>query len=93
MGQAHETRENGAQTSKEGDISLAYDLWRTKCWRLFPLLTTYVVSLTFLMPVKPDLMTGNLRLPGKCRLGAYSRTCSWSPCLSCLEDKKASGLL
>ena len=40
------------------DVGLAYDLWRTKCWRLFPLLTTYVVSLTFLMPVKPDLMTG-----------------------------------
>ena len=49
----HPSRQEPAE-----DVGLAYDLWRTKCWRLFPLLTTYVVSLTFLMPVKPNLMTG-----------------------------------
>jgi len=41
------------------EVGLVQDLWRTKCWRLFPLLTSYVVCLTFLMPLKPALMTGN----------------------------------
>lgn len=54
----HNTEHARTSDAPKEDVSLAYDLWRTKCWRLFPLLTTYVVSLTFLMPVKPDLMTG-----------------------------------
>lgn len=41
----------------EEKFGLLTDLWRSKTWRLFPLLTTYVVSLTLLTPVKPNLMT------------------------------------
>lgn len=57
MGQSADANAEDTATSTE-DIGLAYDLWRTKCWRLFPLLTIYVISLTFLAPVKPMLMTG-----------------------------------
>lgn len=37
---------------------LLKELWQSGCWRLFPLLTIYVISLTLLMPLKPTLMTG-----------------------------------